>query len=674
LAEIVKIMGIRLNRTIRQKLSQISQKHSIGKIGSILLGIPAVCLALVLLGVSDVREQERQIEQNIQMIEKRLKSSELILRYMIDQETGVRGYLLTQDEEFLQPYHLAKQALPHPLVELQQQSPDQRAILQRLEQQIQQRFQDSEKLLQFAQGIDPSTNKSLFNLPPIGRSSSSQLLSLLRQAKQSTDAIRQTVEDFKQQQQNLLRQKQLQLYDRKQFVDQVQLLGALLSVLSYVAVVSLFQLLDRGMVQRDEEIQQTQATIQTLTNHLVDGVIMLDRRGRIKSLNPAAERILGYSSESLTRRSLINVLFPGGLLAPPDASLPDASLPDASLPDASLPDASLPGAAKVISSRDAAAWVEATAATGVVVQLQAQQADGSGIPIELSISRSTSTLSPLIVLIRDVSERVQLTHALSDKIIELGKLNQQMLITNATLHRQSQSLETFVKVAAHDLKTPIRGIASLAQWLEADLGDSLTVENQTSLRLLNQRATRMQAIADGLLSYASIDDWVKRQSMVDTRVLVEEICRQIAVPASFTVVIKGEMPTLRTPHLALKLVFEQLIRNAIDHHDRGQGVIEIRATPKPHCTEFIVRDDGPGIAPAYRDRVLQLFQVLGQPPNAADKIGVGLALVYKTIQLVGGTLDLKSVTELGGDDAGRRSLVGDRGLVICFTWPFLEPQ
>ncbi len=660
----MKIMGIRLNRTIRQKLSQISQKHSIGKIGSILLGIPAVCLALVLLGVSDVREQERQIEQNIQMIEKRLKSSELILRYMIDQETGVRGYLLTQDEEFLQPYQMAKQALPHPLVELQQQSPDQRAILQRLEQQIQQRFQDSEKLLQFAQGIDPSTNKSLFNLPPIGRSSSSQLLSLLRQAKQSTDAIRQTVEDFKQQQQNLLRQKQLQLYDRKQFVDQVQLLGALLSVLSYVAVVSLFQLLDRGMVQRDEEIQQTQATIQTLTNHLVDGVIMLDRRGRIKSLNPAAERILGYSSESLTRRSLINVLFPGGLLAPPDASLPDASLPDASLP----------GAAKVISSRDAAAWVEATAATGVVVQLQAQQADGSVIPIELSISRSTSTLSPLIVLIRDVSERVQLTHALSDKIIELGKLNQQMLITNATLHRQSQSLETFVKVAAHDLKTPIRGIASLAQWLEADLGDSLTVENQTSLRLLNQRATRMQAIADGLLSYASIDDWVKRQSMVDTRVLVEEICRQIAVPASFTVVIKGEMPTLRTPHLALKLVFEQLIRNAIDHHDRGQGVIEIRATPKPHCTEFIVRDDGPGIAPAYRDRVLQLFQVLGQPPNAADKIGVGLALVYKTIQLVGGTLDLKSVTELGGDDDGRRSPTGDRGLVICFTWPFLEPQ
>jgi signal transduction histidine kinase len=90
------------------------------------------------------------------------------------------------------------------------------------------------------------------------------------------------------------------------------------------------------------------------------------------------------------------------------------------------------------------------------------------------------------------------------------------------------------------------------------------------------------------------------------------------------------MPTLKTPHLALKLVFEQLIRNAIDHHDRGRGTIEIIATTQPHCTEFIVRDDGPGIAPAYRNRVLQMFQVLEQNPDASEHIGVGLALVHKT--------------------------------------------
>jgi signal transduction histidine kinase len=301
-----------------------------------------------------------------------------------------------------------------------------------------------------------------------------------------------------------------------------------------------------------------------------------------------------------------------------------------------------------------------------VEQLQAQQADGQTLPIELSISRTTAMPPKLMALIRDVSERVQLTNALSDKVIELGDLNRQLFVTNATLQRKNQSLEAFVKAAAHDLKTPIRGIASLAQWLETDLNGSLSAETQDSLRLINQRVLRMQAIADGLLSYASIDNWIERQAIVSTKALVEGVCRQIPVPDRFTVTIPAAMPTLKTPYLALQLVFEQLIRNSIDHHDLDQGIIEIIATPQEHCIEFIVQDDGPGIAPAYRDRVLQMFQVLDQNPDASENIGVGLALVHKTIQLMGGSIDLQSATT---DELGH-----DRGLAVCFTWPYLESE
>jgi signal transduction histidine kinase/CHASE3 domain sensor protein len=647
----LKSIAIRLKEKVQRKLSRVWQRREIGKVGSVLLAIPAACLALVLLGVTDVRQKEQQIELDIRSIERRVKLSEQVLRYVIDQETGVRGYLLTQDRQFLDPYHAAKKDLFPELTALKQQSSDQKEILQQLEEQIMLRLLQAEGLLEFAEAIDLPPNTPLFSSPKgvLSQPKSAELLQQLKEARQTTDAIRQTIETFKQQQQQILALKNDQLKRSKQFVDQVQMLGALLSVLSYVGVVGLFQLLDRRMTQRDREIQQTQDTIQTLTNHLVDGVIMVDKRGRIENINPAAERILDRSSQDLTGKSLMNVLFPPELMTLGE----NASEPDF--------------IANSTAHSDAAAWVQSKAETGIVVQLQAQQSNGQMIPIELSVSRSTSTWSNLIVLIRDVSERVQLTQALSDKVIELDELNQQLLRINILLQHKNQSLETFVKAAAHDLKTPIRGIASLAQWLEADLSESLTPESQTSLRLLNQRVLRMQAIADGLLSYASIEAWIDQQATVDTRALVEEICRQIPVPESFSVRILGEMPTLRTPYLALKLVFEQLICNAIDHHDRGRGIIEIIATPQKHWTQFVVRDDGPGIAPAYRDRVLQMFQVLDQKPDVSENIGVGLALVYRAVQLAGGTLDLQSPST--NDSRGRTI---DRGLEVSFTWPFLE--
>ncbi len=645
-------MSIRLKGKIEQKLSRVWQRREIGKIGSVLLAVPAACLALVLLGVTDVRQKEQGIEADIRVIEQRVKVSEQVLRYVIDQETGVRGYLLTQDKQFLQPYHAAKKDLFPELAILKQKSADQGELLQQLEQQIMLRLQQAQGLLEFAEAIDIPPNSSLFasSKGVLSEAKAADLLQQLQEARKTTDAIRQTIETFKQRQQQILFQKNEQLKRSKGFVDRVQLLGALLSVLSYVGVVGLFQLLDRRMTQRDREIKQTQDTIQTLTNHLVDGVIMVDQWGKIESMNPAAERILDHSSQDLMGQALMNVLFPPGLMTSTGENAPD-----------------LASLANATPNIDAMTWVQFKAESGIVEQLQARQANGQLIPIELSVSRSASAWSNLIVLIRDVSERVQLTEALSDKVIELGQLNQQLFRINILLQRKNQSLETFVKAAAHDLKTPIRGIASLAQWLETDLSESLTVESQTSLRLLNQRVLRMQAIADGLLSYASIEAWIEQQATVDTRILVQEICRQIPVPDSFSVLILGEMPTLRTPHLALRLVLEQLIRNAVDHHDRDQGIIEIIATAQEHCTKFTVRDNGPGIAPAYRERVLQMFQVLGQNPDVSENIGVGLALVYRAVQLAGGTLDLKSVLIAG---FGAES--SERGLEVSFTWPFLE--
>ena len=612
----------------RSFIAMLRRKRALGNLGAILLAIPTGCLALVLLAVMDARGQEEQLQRHINESEARVQTSQLILRYMIDQETGTRGYLLTQDQQFLDPYHTAKRDLPGAIARLQRQSPGQEPAIQNLQQQIDQRFQVTEQLLALGQKLDYSAAISSFTSPQqaLSKFDTEKLRQGLRQGRQITDVLRQTIAQFDYQQQMTLQQQQAKLQQRRQVVDRIQLIGALLSVITYAGVVYVFQILDREVFQRDQTIQQTAATIQTLTDNLVDGVIMLDRQGLIENLNPAAETILGYPSPSLWGRALVHVLLPV------DESETQAQV-------------------------NSTAWIEALMKMGGVHQLQAYRRNGDPVPIELSISRSSAKIPTLVVLIRDISERLRLMQTLEEKIEELAQVNQTLSVTNLTLQNTNQSLENFVQAAAHDLKTPLRGIASLAQWIESDIESFLNDETRDYFKLLYQRVLRLQAITNGLLSYVRIDSWISQTQHCDVGLLIQNICQQLLVPEQFTVHFTTDMPVLHTSSLALRLVLEELIRNAIEHHDRNQGIIHIAALPQEQAIEFVVQDDGPGIPLVYRDRVLKMFQVLEHMPDSAENIGVGLALVKKTIDLVGGQLHLESVAN------------SDRGLEVHFTWP-----
>ena len=72
------------------------------------------------------------------------------------------------------------------------------------------------------------------------------------------------------------------------------------------------------------------------------------------------------------------------------------------------------------------------------------------------------------------------------------------------------------------------------------------------------------------------------------------------------------------------------------------------------ATAFSVSDDGPGIAPAFHQRIFQMFQTL-KPRDQIEGSGMGLALVKKTVETHGGTIELES-TE-------------DHGALFRFTWP-----
>ena len=224
------------------------------------------------------------------------------------------------------------------------------------------------------------------------------------------------------------------------------------------------------------------------------------------------------------------------------------------------------------------------------------------------------------------------------------------------LLRSNEELEQFAYVASHDLKAPLRGIENLVSWIEEDLEGALTGDTRTNMDLLKSRVRRLESLLDDLLAYSRAGRSTEDSVAVDTRELVTELAALISPPEGFAIAADPALPTVQAPRAPLTQVFQNLIGNAIKHHDHpASGHVWVEAVAGAEVPEFTVTDDGPGVPERFRDRVFGMFQTL-RPRDEVEGSGMGLAIVKKLIDRQGGRIWLAD---------GR----GGKGLSVHFTWP-----
>jgi signal transduction histidine kinase len=97
--------------------------------------------------------------------------------------------------------------------------------------------------------------------------------------------------------------------------------------------------------------------------------------------------------------------------------------------------------------------------------------------------------------------------------------------------------------------------------------------------------------------------------------------------------------TLAAP---LELVLRNLVGNAIKHHDRSDGRILLSASSGEDTLDITVHDDGPGIAREWQDAIFLPFRKVDDTSDAEDSSGMGLALVRRTLDRIGGSIRLQS--------------------------------
>jgi PAS domain S-box-containing protein len=253
----------------------------------------------------------------------------------------------------------------------------------------------------------------------------------------------------------------------------------------------------------------------------------------------------------------------------------------------------------------------------------------------------------------DISDRKSAEIALQQRAEELTRMNTILAQTTTLLKKRNDELDQFAYVASHDLKAPLRAIASLSEWMEEDLADILPEENQQQMRLLRGRVRRMESLINGLLEYSRVGRTQTPSVMVNVTALLREVIDWLDPPQDFTIEVQPGMPTLMTKRVPLQQVFSNLIGNAIKHHSRSDGYVKVSVNDLGQYYEFVISDDGPGIAPEYHNKIFYIFQTL-EARDQKESTGIGLAIVKKIVEAEAGTISLES--QVGG------------GSTFRFTW------
>jgi signal transduction histidine kinase len=210
---------------------------------------------------------------------------------------------------------------------------------------------------------------------------------------------------------------------------------------------------------------------------------------------------------------------------------------------------------------------------------------------------------------------------------------------SAALSRANRDLEDFASIVSHDLKAPMRAMQYMTEEVETALSAGSLEDARSRLEWIRGQTRRMSSMLSGLLDYSSIGRKIEAVETVDTRALAAAICQSVPDSGGIKVVVEGNWPVLDTLRAPLDLVLRNLVDNAIKHHDHDQGTVRLACADRGEAVSITVADDGPGIAPRHRDVIFLPFRTLERgSTNPAAGVGLGLALVQRTVESVGGQI------------------------------------
>jgi len=233
----------------------------------------------------------------------------------------------------------------------------------------------------------------------------------------------------------------------------------------------------------------------------------------------------------------------------------------------------------------------------------------------------------LVGIARDITDRKQVELRQDELIKKVDHINEE--------------LKDFASIVSHDLKAPLRGIKTLANWILSDCSNKLSDQSNEQMNLLLERVERMYNLIEGTLQYSRAGRAKGKRVRVNLNNFVPEIINMVVPPENITVTIENELPVIECGETHIMQVFQNLLSNAIKYMDKPQGWIKIGCVEQDGFWEFSIADNGPGIEEKHFENIFKIFQALPTSPDFQGT-GVGLTVAKKIVELYDGKIWVES--------------------------------
>ncbi len=215
----------------------------------------------------------------------------------------------------------------------------------------------------------------------------------------------------------------------------------------------------------------------------------------------------------------------------------------------------------------------------------------------------------------------------------------------AELTRTVKELEGFAYTVAHDLRAPLRAMSGLSRLMLDDLAKEIPDPGPEYLGRIDTAAKRMDELIVGLLDYSRLSYSDIKLGPADLNSLIETVLKDFKAELEKKrgiAEVEGSLGVVAANEALLLQVLNNLVSNAIKFVKAGVAPrIRIWSEKESGWVRLWVGDNGIGIAPEYRDLIFGVFQRLN-PAEAYAGTGIGLAVVRKAIERMGGRVGVES--------------------------------